>query len=79
MRRIVVNDFELIFGGPMGGEETLAVFGKGEELTIRRVSTRGEYPKMYKISEYPQLGAISRGILTKFLRGFQKRRKKKEL
>ena len=77
MKRKVVRDFKLVLGGPKGPQMVLATFCAGETLVVRRVSAPGEYPKMYKILRRSELGLLSRGVLTQFLRGFEKRQPKK--
>ncbi len=75
MRRIVQHDFRIIIGGPTGTRKVLAVFTKGERLTLVRANKRGEYPRMYRIVG-SGLGPLSRGVLAQFLLGMSKPLKK---
>ena len=67
---VVTGDFELIIGGPVGHSVCAARFEKGQELVVRRRYRTGQYPRMYSIDGYESLGLVSRGVLARFLDGF---------
>ena len=71
IRYRVQHDFELTTGGPGFSKKRIMIFREGIFLTVHRTTLFGEYPKMYCIEEYPQLGEISRAILSQFLIGFE--------
>ena len=70
MQGTVGFDYELATGGPSGKRKVIATFRKDEKLTLVRVSVDGEFPSMYTITEYPQVGKVSWRILLGFVRDF---------
>ena len=73
MERIVVSAYELVVGGPVGKKQVVTRFRQGEVLNVVRIGMLDKYPRMYRIIERPKMGLVSRGVLAKFLDGFDPR------